>query len=63
VLTGSHAEQDLVHCYALGANAYLRKSVDFDVLTETARTLGAFWLGLNEPGPIITLPERNGSRT
>jgi two-component system, response regulator len=51
VLTSSKEEQDLVHSYALGANSYVRKPVDFAEFMEAARTLGVFWLMLNEPPP------------
>jgi CheY-like chemotaxis protein len=53
VLTASREDQDLVRSYTLGANAYIRKPVDFVEFTETARTLGAFWLRFNEPAPIV----------
>jgi hypothetical protein len=36
---------------SLGANAYVRKPVDFADFVEAARTLGLFWLMLNEPPP------------
>jgi len=52
VLTASREDQDLLRSYALGANAYIRKPVDFLEFTETARTLGAFWLRCNELAPI-----------
>lgn len=53
VLTASREDQDLVRSYTLGANAYVRKPVDFVEFTETARTLGAFWLRFNEPAPVV----------
>lgn len=52
VLTASREDQDLVRSYTLGANAYIRKPVDFMEFTEIARTLGAFWLTYNELPPI-----------
>lgn len=52
VLTASREDQDLLRSYALGANAYIRKPVDFLEFTETARTVGAFWLRFNELAPI-----------
>ncbi|MET0793435.1 MAG: response regulator [Polyangiaceae bacterium] len=51
ILTSSKQDQDLVTGYALGANAYVRKPVDFGEFVEAARTLGLFWLLLNEPAP------------
>jgi two-component system response regulator len=51
VLTSSKEEQDLVQSYSLGANAYVRKPVDFAEFLEAARILGIFWLALNHPPP------------
>jgi two-component system, response regulator len=51
ILTSSKEEDDIVNGYSLGANAYVRKPVDFTQFTEAVRTLGLFWLLLNEsPG-------------
>jgi len=52
VLTASREEEDVVGSYSLGANAYVRKPVEFAVFVEAARTLGLFWLLLNEPAPV-----------
>jgi CheY-like chemotaxis protein len=51
VLTSSTQDEDLVRTYQLGANAYVRKPVDFTAFVEAARTLGLFWLLLNEIPP------------
>jgi two-component system, response regulator len=51
VLTASKEEEDIIGSYASGANAYVRKPVDFSAFVEAARTLGLFWLLLNEPAP------------
>jgi CheY-like chemotaxis protein len=48
VLTSSAEEQDLVKSYELGVNSYVRKPVDFLEFVEAARTLGVYWLLLNE---------------
>lgn len=48
VLTTSVEEQDLVASYALGANSYIRKPVDFGQFIEAIAKLGLYWLVLNE---------------
>ena len=52
ILTASKEEEDVIRGYRLGANAYVRKPVDFAEFIEAARTLGVFWLRMNEPFPI-----------
>jgi two-component system, response regulator len=51
ILTASKEHEDIARGYALGANAYVRKPVDFAEFAEAAKTLGLFWLLLNEPPP------------
>jgi two-component system response regulator len=52
ILTSSKEEHDLVNGYALGANSYVRKPVDFNQFMEAARNLGLYWLVLNEAPPV-----------
>jgi two-component system response regulator len=51
VLTSSKEERDLVESYKLGVNSYIQKPVDFEKFRETIRTLGLYWLGVNESPP------------
>lgn len=55
MLTASGEHEDVLRCYALGANAYVRKPVDFAEFSEAARSLSRFWLLLNEPPPGGTI--------
>jgi two-component system response regulator len=51
ILTSSKEEQDLAQGYALGANSYVRKPVNFAEFLEAARVLGIYWLAVNQPPP------------
>ncbi|KAF0109851.1 MAG: response regulator receiver [Chloroflexi bacterium] len=49
VLTSSNEERDIVETYTLGVNSYIVKPVDFVKFVEAMRTLGMYWLLLNQP--------------
>lgn len=51
ILTSSKEDEDIVSSYKFGANAYVRKPVEYDRFVEAANTLGMFWLMLNEAPP------------
>lgn len=51
VLTSSNEESDILRCYGLGANSYIRKPVDYSRFKEVMSQLGSYWLGINEPAP------------
>jgi len=51
VLTSSKEERDLVESYRLGVNSYIQKPVDFDQFREAVRTLGFYWLVVNQQPP------------
>jgi two-component system response regulator len=52
VLTSSKEEEDIIKSYSLGANGYVRKPVNFNAFMEAVKTLGLFWLLLNESAPV-----------
>jgi two-component system, response regulator len=51
VLTSSSEQRDVVESYKLGVNSYIQKPVDFDQFRQAIKTLGFYWLVLNEPPP------------
>jgi len=55
ILTSSREEKDLVNGYKLGVNAYIQKPVDFEQFRETVKSLGLFWLVVNQPPPEAAL--------
>ena len=51
ILTSSNEEEDRIKGYALGANSYVRKPVDFNDFVRAAGQLGLYWLLLNQTPP------------
>jgi CheY-like chemotaxis protein len=48
IMTSSSEERDLVESYNLGVNSYIQKPVDFDQFRTTVKTLGLYWLVVNQ---------------
>jgi CheY-like chemotaxis protein len=49
VLTSSREEKDIIESYRLGVNSYIVKPVDFEKFLEAVKTLGLYWLLINQP--------------
>jgi two-component system response regulator len=49
VVTSSREDPDIQTAYALGANSYVVKPVDFDAFLDAMSRLGFYWLLLNQP--------------
>jgi CheY-like chemotaxis protein len=48
IMTSSKEERDLVSGYNLGVNSYIQKPVDFDQFRETVKSVGLYWLIINQ---------------
>lgn len=49
VLTSSDETDDIVQAYALGANSYIRKPIDYASFHTTIQQIAKYWLSVNEP--------------
>lgn len=48
ILTSSQEERDVAQSYDLGANSYVVKPMDFDVMADMVCQAGAYWLCVNK---------------
>jgi CheY-like chemotaxis protein len=60
IMTSSKEERDLVSGYNLGANSYIQKPVDFDQFRETVKSVGLYWLVINQPAPVSDVTKAAG---
>ena len=51
ILTSSAEPKDLLTCYTLGANSYVRKPIDFQQFTRALHQIGSYWLQTNQAPP------------
>ena len=61
VLTSSDAIRDVNRAYALGANSFMVKPLDFENLMELTRFLTSYWLQLSK-APEISRPPKTEQR-
>ena len=59
VLTSSQEERDIVESYQLGVNSYIVKPVDFEQFVEAVRSLGLYWMLLNQTPSFKEPPASN----
>jgi len=55
VLTTSRAEDDIIRCYELGANSYIRKPLNFIKLIEILKAFSEYWFR------VVALPFRGST--
>lgn len=55
MLTSSNIARDVARGYQLGANSYLQKPVDFEQFRRVVRSLGLYWMTMNEAPPPSAL--------
>lgn len=50
IMSSSDQESDMARSYALHANSYIVKPVDFKQFTDQVATLGRYWMSVNRVG-------------
>ncbi len=56
IFTSSNEDKDLRESYQRGANAYVRKPIDFDEYKKLIADVGTFWMTHNQPPNVGFLP-------
>jgi len=62
ILTTSKEPRDIADSYLLGANSYVCKPISFTRFVAMVRTLGTYWLDINEPCPSPYTPSPTARR-
>lgn len=52
MMTSSKEERDLIESYKSGVNSFIQKPVDFDKFRSTVKSLGMYWLMVNQ-APVV----------
>jgi two-component system, response regulator len=61
IMTSSNEERDKVEGYNLGVNSYIQKPVDFDQFRKTVKTLGLYWLVVNQSPMTVSYSTTTGA--
>ena len=56
IFTSSTEEQDILDCYSLGANSYIRKPVDYNQFCSDMKQVMIYWLSVNQLPPQKNCP-------
>jgi CheY-like chemotaxis protein len=48
IMTSSKEERDIIEGYNSGVNSFIQKPVDFEQFRSTVKTLGMYWLVVNQ---------------
>ncbi|WP_165940054.1 response regulator [Dyadobacter psychrotolerans] len=56
VMSGVEEANEIAACYKAGANAFLKKPIEFDKLKELFSSVAEFWLDVNQGPEIKSLP-------
>jgi two-component system response regulator len=57
IMTSSKEERDMIEGYNSGVNSYIQKPVDFEQFRNTVKTLGLYWLVVNQAP--VNAPQKN----
>jgi two-component system response regulator len=55
IVTSSQEETDVRNAYALGANGYVVKPLDFDAFSASMGTMATYWIDVNHPPGNLNL--------
>ena len=63
IMTSSKEERDLIEGYKSGVNSYIQKPVGFEQFRNTVKTLGMYWMVVNQPPPQNHQPSAAGDQS
>jgi two-component system response regulator len=63
ILTSSREERDLINGYGLGANSYIQRPVDFEQFRNTIKSIGLYWLVINQVPVVKSIAQATSAGT